>query len=94
MQIIITALKAVGDVVLYSEITQDPSIATPEKQRSYVEALRGLALTNNCVFLDVWTQFQSYAVANGFGLMADIFHPSAAGNSLSASLFLNFINSL
>lgn len=95
MQAIITALQAVGDVVLYSEITQDPvTVATPEKQRTYVEALRGLAVQNNCPFIDVWTQFQGYTIANGFGLMSDTFHPSAAGNSLSASLFLNFINSL
>lgn len=95
MQTIITALKAVGDVVLYSEITQDPvTVATAAKQQTYVDAARGLAVRNNLPFIDVWTQFQGYALANGYGLMADTFHPSAAGNSLSASLFLNFINSL
>ena len=95
MQTIITALKAVGDVVLYSEITQDTAtVASQAKQQSYVEAARGLAVTNNVPFIDVWTQFQNYTLANGYGLMSDTFHPSAAGNSLSTSLFLNFVNSL
>lgn len=81
MQTIITAQKAVGDVILLSDLPSASSDALIIDQQAFEAAKMQLALANNCAFIrssDFWT---SYAVSNAapLSLMADTLHPNGAG---------------
>jgi hypothetical protein len=94
MQNLITAEMGGGsDVALYSEIPSATSVASQATQSTYVEALRGLTLTNNNAntatgtplpYIDNWTAWGSYVNSSGNGWMSDTKHANAKGYGINA----------
>lgn len=79
MQSLITAAKAVGDVILTSGVPSQISSASLALQQTYVDGLKALAASNDCVFLDTWRRFESWELS--LGIYTDNLHPNGAGYS-------------
>lgn len=76
VQTLITRAKQYGDVLLVANNVREDK--TKEVQQPYVDALRDLAITNKCAFLDFFTRWDFKGQSHG--LMDDILHPNKAGH--------------
>lgn len=95
MQAIITAAKAVGDVILMSPAPSDTAtISSAAYQQGYVDAQRSLAVTNDIPFIDAFARFGSYTSANALGMYSDTLHPNDIGYSDQAMLVSRALLSL
>jgi lysophospholipase L1-like esterase len=79
MQTIITALKAVTDVVLCVPIPSSTSEATQATQDNFKAAIYGLAATNNLPLVDKSYRMVDYTTANALGYYGDTLHLLGAG---------------
>ena len=79
MQTIITAMFANGCAVIIVKTTPTNPIgqASVVRQTSFVQAIDDLAAKNNCVCIDLFGLWQSYAVTQPVGLYFDTFHPNS-----------------
>lgn len=94
MQAIITAAKAVGDVLLVTPPPCDPitlPAASLADQEAIVDAIRALGATNGCNVVDVSARWQSYAVSQPLGRYSDTVHPSAVGYLDIARLIFSYL---
>lgn len=93
MQTIITACKAVGDVILVSPNPSNPAQAgiSNATQLTYINALYSLAAINNVPLVDYFNRVQSYTNANFFGLDFDNVHPNTAGYSDMTQQIFNLL---
>lgn len=83
LQSVITAAKAVGDVILMAGVPVQLDNAA-----AYITACKSLALTNNTPFISLPGRWVSYASANPLLMYADTVHPSARGYS-DVALFVS-----
>lgn len=80
---LITALKAYGDVDMWSFFGSDPALtAVVALQTAYRSQLTVLADTLGCTVLDLSTRSGGYAYMLARSLMFDQYHPNAAGYGL------------
>jgi hypothetical protein len=79
MQILITAAQISGDVVLEVGPPSNTANATNGVLDSYIDALKTLALNNNCVLLNTKERWTSYAVQNAVIPYRDNLHQTALG---------------
>ncbi|MFG1247261.1 GDSL-type esterase/lipase family protein [Xanthobacter flavus] len=84
IQTVITKAKLSGSALLVGPIPSDVSKNTVAGQQAYIAALKDLAATNNCAFVDRTLAFIDYTTANAAGLMADVAHGNAAGYAMCA----------
>lgn len=80
LQDMITAGLVSGDVVLMTDNptkTSGGGSATLAAQQALVNAMYGLAATNNIVLIDLWSRWAGYTSANGLGF---VFNDSAGNN--------------
>jgi len=90
LQTLITHCQAFGPVMLISDPGTDPvasgygvSLVT---QKTYVDAMAALAISNDCVMFDVWTLFGGLTNTFGARYLADGIHPSQMGHGYYTSL--------
>lgn len=84
MTAIVTAARAVSDVMLVIQPQTNPSRNANDaaaNQKLYVDAITALAASTNSMIFDVQAQYGDYATANAAGLMADEVHPNPLGYS-------------
>jgi len=79
MQVLITAAKTTGDVLLVAGAPSDTAFATNGTLDRFVDVLRLLARTNGCGLLDIPARWGSYAAANPLFPYSDLLHPGAVG---------------
>lgn len=88
-------LASGGDVFIVSPPPSNPGfLGAPSQavQQTFVDAMAGLAVAKNCLFIDVFTLFgSSWATANSNGLMYDGLHPNQVGYDLIAKTVANRI---
>jgi hypothetical protein len=65
MQTLINTAKASGDVALVTELPSQISTASLSVQQSYIDAMKSLAVSNNCALLDHWSYFGSWEAMGG-----------------------------
>lgn len=82
LQLIITKAQLSGDVIL---MTPTPNNTNQSIQPNYINALYQLAAANNCVLVDNYARWVSYAVSNPLGLYSDTVHPTNVGYEDQAS---------
>ena len=59
--------------------------------QQYYDAVKAVAIANNCALIDMGTRMGSYAVTNAMGLMSDGSHPNAIGYADEAALILQIL---
>lgn len=82
IQAIITQGLLGGDVVLCSPVPSNPGFSSAPSlavQQTYVNALSALAISNNILFIDIFSRWVSYASANSWGAYGDGLHPNGTG---------------
>ena len=79
IQAIITAAKLTGDCLLMVGAPSNSTQATNGTLATYVTALKGLAVLNNCGLIDISARWVSYAVTNPLMPYSDTLHPGAMG---------------
>lgn len=92
MQTLITEAKKYGDVLLLP-IGLNPTSYSPPLS-SYVNAMKDLAISNNCVFIDMyrkWGADWTYA-KNMMSFYSSDVHPTIAGHADIANTILKVIN--
>lgn len=93
MQTIITNGLTSGDMMLKSPA---PSQNAPNStgELTYIPVLNALSTSNSIPFLDGFTRWQSWTIANALGLFADSLHPSALGYSDIAEAVFNMLRTV
>lgn len=95
VQSIITALKAIGDVVLVAPNPSDTNVgagASVAVQQTFVAALYALASTNNLPLFDLFNRMQgTYALDNAAGYAADNVHLNKNGYADAAQFLANIL---
>lgn len=91
--IISTIRAAGGDVILASVVPSQPS-AQAALEVTYQAAVRALAKSLACPFVDVFGRLVNWTDANGLGFMTDSLHPSAAGYADVASALFGLLRTL
>jgi len=93
LQQIITRAKATGDVLLLSSGIRTETYSVP--QREYVNAMKGLALANNCAYIDLFNRWSGDAVyaTNILGYFtSSTVHPNDYGMQDMATAILKVID--
>jgi hypothetical protein len=93
MQAIITAAKAVGDVVLMTGVPSNTSSSSTIAQQLFVTELKSLAVSNNCIMIDWTSAWGSWSSANSNGWMYDNLHPNYVGYGQQAVMISSLLNS-
>lgn len=95
MQTLITAgLANGGDVIIVTPTPTNPTFggtASVATQKSFVQAMYGLASSNNIVCIDLFSLMVSYAVGQPIGFYYDAFHPDSIGYADQANLIANVL---
>ena len=95
MQVIINAALAGGGEVVLMSPNPTGAATSLAVQQQFVDALAGLAASNNILFYDNWRRMGGvYTANNTNGLMSDTLHPNSAGYSGVANGLFNIIGSL
>lgn len=89
MQTTITRAKTFGDVMLVAYCPQGNSYAIP--MSSYADAVKSLAMANDCCYVDLISKWKDYTTANAAGMMQDTVHPNAVGHQAIANDIWNVL---
>lgn len=93
LQTIITTMAPTTDIILESDNPNNSF--TTVAQQAYAAALGELAVTNNLPFIDNFSRWGTYAIANStLGFMSDTVHPNSAGYSDAAAPIADLITSV
>jgi lysophospholipase L1-like esterase len=96
MQSIINTAKLSGGVSLCSGFPVNSANRTNWANgvsTAYIAALKQLAITNNCGWIDLYQRFGSWATANANGFITDDIHPNANGYAEIANAYVSHIMS-
>ena len=91
---IVDTLLAVGDVSLCTGYPSQKASASLAVQKTYIDALYGIAAARNLVVNDVWHKVGSYEQGNAMGYYANNLHPLAKLYQLKAESDASMILSL
>jgi lysophospholipase L1-like esterase len=92
LQTVINAVVAAGgDVILGTGNPYTIATTALATQRSYITACSELAVTNNIPFINSFSLFRSYEIANPGGLMTDTLHPNFDGYEMQATLLFDLL---
>ncbi len=88
LQTLITAAKAVGDVIIssgYPSSIAFLSTTVLSNQKLYRDSIAALCLANNVYFDDLWGRMGSYEIQQSYGAMyADALHPTGSTYAYAA----------
>ena len=100
LQTLITAMKAVGDVLLIPMMQASSTDARFANWSNYVQVYYELADSNNIGLIDIYKLYGDYATAQSYGLFGiengdgegvDTIHPSARGHQMIADTLFKLI---
>lgn len=93
LQTLVTAAKLTGDVIIVSSYPRDPSSVSGASytQAAYAAVDRAVAIANNCVWIDMFTICQSYAVGLPLGRYYDPTHFLKLGYALIGQTIANIL---
>lgn len=79
LSILVQALKATGDVILYTPRYDGGTTGATSSQDAYVQAMREVGVEQGVDVWDARAAFGSYALGNGAGFYGDTVHGDSGG---------------
>lgn len=79
LQKMVTAILPYADIIFETPFPNAVSVKTLAFQKTYVDAMKAVALTNNLAVNDRFEKWQSWEIQNAVGNYQDTIHPNKVG---------------